>query len=283
MIPFIPFSNQINMRTVYVLFFAALTATFFMASSSGAGSVQQQDRTGGPLANQFCGLCHATGAFNPSINVEVLDGETAVTTFQPGTTYTLRVTINAEEGAAGYGFQAVALTGSENLQAGSFTAGMGTQVVTLDGRDYVEHSQRSANNVFEVQWQAPTTGLDDIRFYAAGVAANGNGTSGGDGAAQLGEPVVLTNTRRIPELATRLTAFPNPAVDQLQLLVDLDENTDAQLRLYNGAGQLLRQETIGLVPGENRFPVSLAEMANGLYWLEINNGSAASRLPVMKQ
>jgi hypothetical protein len=84
-------------------------------------------------------------------------------------------------------------------------------------------------------------------------------------------------------LATRLTAFPNPAVDQLQLLVDIDENTDAQLRIYNSAGQLLRQETIGLNPGENRFPVSLAQMTSGIYWLEINNGTAASRLPLMKQ
>ena len=187
------------MRIIYILFSVALATTLFMASSSGAGNVQQQDRTGGPLSSQFCGLCHATGAFNPSINVQVLDGEDAVSVYQPGQTYTLRVTITADEGAVGYGFQAVALTGADNLQAGSFTAAMGTQVVTLNDRDYVEHSQRSAANVFEVQWQAPTTGLDDVRFYAAGVAANGNGTSANDGAARLTEPVVLTSLNRIPE------------------------------------------------------------------------------------
>lgn len=210
-----------------MLFVAALATTLFMASSAGAGSVQQQDRTGGPLANQFCGLCHSTGAFNPSINVKVLDGDTEVMAYQPGETYTLRITINADEGAVGYGFQAVALTGGDNLQAGSFTAGTGTQVTTLNGRDYVEHSMRSASNTFEVQWQAPTTGLDDIRFYAAGVAANGNGTNAGDGAARLTAPLVLTSTKRIPELAASLTAFPNPVTDALHLQISIEQHTDA--------------------------------------------------------
>lgn len=257
-----------------------------MGSSSGPGSVQGQDRTGGPLANGYCGNCHGAGAFNPSIDVQILDNGTEVQVYEAGVTYQMRVTIDADAGAAEYGFQAVALAGATDEQAGSFAAGAGTQVVSLGGRDYVEHSSPNSDNTFEVDWTAPSSGLGDIRFYAAGVAANNAAGSGGDGAVFLTNPVTLqdmtVSTNDIPELAAALTVFPNPVQDQLNVQLDLDHGTEANFRLVNASGQTLLQQQQELVEGRNNMSFNVSDLPAGHYWLEVTDSESASRTAVMK-
>ena len=274
------------MRIIYTLFAISLVGMLVMGSSSGPGNVQGQDRTGGPLANGFCGNCHATGAFNPEINVEVREDGVAVQSYEAGVTYQLRVSIAADAGAQVYGFQAVALTGADNDQAGSFTAGAGTQVISLGGRDYIEHSERSNSSTFEVDWTAPNSGLGDIRFYAAGVAANNAAGSGGDGAVFLNDPVILqdmsVSTNDIPELAAALKVFPNPVQEQLNVQLDLDNGTLANFRLVNATGQTLLQQQQELAEGRNNTSFNVADLPAGQYWLEVTDGERASRTAVMK-
>lgn len=263
-------------------------AIVFLGSSSGPGAVQGQDRTGGPLSANFCGMCHASGAFNPSINVKILQDGNEVNGYIPGETYTMQVTINADMGAQVYGFQAVALSGTDNDQAGSWTPATGTQVTPLNDRDYIEHSQRSESNVFEIEWTAPASSVGEIRFYSAGVAAdNGGNGSGGDGAARLEDPVVLADlsvgTRDLPELAANLNAFPNPVADQLNLQIELEEATDAQFTIYNATGQALQQRAVRLGLGINQEQFDMSNYPAGHYTVEVNNGKAASRTMVLKQ
>lgn len=278
------------MRTIYILFGAIATYVLFVASASGAANNFRVDATGSPLAsevngNNFCGRCHGGNNLSSTINLEVLDGENTVTVYEAGKMYTVRVSISTMgDGAAGYGFQAVALTGTDNEQAGAFTGGNGIQVTDLGGRQYAEHTMRTDNEgVFEFQWTAPTDNLNDIRFYAAGVSANGNGTNSNDGAAKLSEAVLLTNTRRIPELAEGMRIFPNPVDAQLQLQLDIDEATAAQLRLFNSNGQLVQQQNQHLVSGRNQVELDASQLAAGMYWLEVSNGQAASRVAVLKR
>lgn len=278
------------MRVIYTLFFLLSCGFVFLAASSGAAEVQGADRTGGPLATSgegsYCQMCHAAGAFNPSMTVEMLDGSTPITGYTPGQTYTMRVTVNADAGAQVYGFQAVALNGADNDQAGSFTATAGNQVIPLNGRQYIEHSQRSQSNVFEVQWTAPASGIGDVRIYSASVAANNAAGSGGDGAARLNSPLVLsdiTSTRDLPALATRLNAFPNPVVDQLNLQVDITERSDASLRIVNMLGQPVLQQNITLDPGTNNLSYDLSNLVAGQYFVDLSNQEAASRVVVFKR
>ncbi|MEL7252136.1 MAG: choice-of-anchor V domain-containing protein [Bacteroidota bacterium] len=275
------------MRAIYMLSLLLGAAVVFLGSSSGPGAVQGQDRTGGPLANGFCGNCHAQGAFNPTISVQLLQDGNEVSGYMPGETYTMRVTIDADMEAQVYGFQAVALSGSGNDQAGSWTPITGTQVTPLGGRDYIEHSQRSDENVWEVEWTAPEASQGEISFYAAGVAANNAQGSLGDGSDALDDPIVLadlsTSTRDLPELATSLRAFPNPVVDQLNLQLDLEVASDANVRIYNASGQALVQRTINLGIGTNLEQFDLSNFPSGMYTVEVSNGEAASRASVVKQ
>jgi hypothetical protein len=274
------------MRIIYTISFLLVTGLLFLGNSSGPAAVQGQDRTGSPVASGFCGVCHASGAFNPSLTLEILDGDNPVTSYQPGTNYTMRVTVNADAGALVYGFQAVALLDG-NLQAGSFTSGAGTQVVPLNNRQYIEHSEASEDNVFEVEWTAPANSAGDVSFYAAVMAGNDNGSSGGDGAAFLMNPVVLSagavNTQELPALASSLQVYPNPVGDLLNIQLELEENTLASVRIYNQLGQQLVQYQERLNQGENQLLYDVSQLAPGQYVLEISNNNKASVSSLIKQ
>lgn len=270
-----------------MLFFMLCCGVLFLGNSSGPGAVQGKDRTGGPLSEGFCGNCHAAGAFNPSMVLELLQDGDVVNGYEAGETYTMRVTITAESGVQVYGFQAVALTGDDNLQAGSFAPVAGTQITTLNDRDYIEHSERSDSNVFEIEWTAPSTGTGEVKFYSASVSANNAAGSGGDGAVFLTSPTVLQDltvgTNELPALATRLNAFPNPVVDQLNLQVEVTEGNRATLRVYSMLGQPMLQRDIELNAGVNNLSYDLSELAAGQYTIEISNNAAASQTMIFKK
>lgn len=278
--------NTQLMRIIYTFCFLLVAGLLFLGNSAGPGEIQGQDRTGGPVANGFCGVCHASGAFNPTLVLEVLEDGSPVTTYMAGTTYTMRVIISADAGAAVYGFQAVALLDG-NAQAGGFTAGMGTQVTTLDGRQYIEQSESSEANIFEVEWTAPANSSGDISFYAAGMAGNGNGSSGGDGSVFLTNPVVLgdgmVSTQELPALATALNVYPNPVENTLNIRLELEETTAANVRIYNQLGQQVLQYQERLNQGENQLMYDVSDLPTGQYVLEISNGQRVSVSKLSKQ
>ncbi|MCB0635757.1 MAG: T9SS type A sorting domain-containing protein [Lewinella sp.] len=274
-----------TLKHIYPFLMLAGLGLLFINSSSGPGNVQGIDRTNGPLSTGYCGNCHGAGSFNPSISLELLDGEDPVGIWTPGQTYTVRVTIAADDGAQRYGFQAVALDGN-NDQIGSFTAGTGTHVVTLNGREYIEHSSPNISNTFEVSWTAPNDDAEDVFFYAAGIAANNSGSSGGDGAAFLAEAVSVAgplNARDLPALAEDLRVFPNPVGEAANIQLELSEATTAQLRLFNVQGQLLRQQTESLNAGLNQLRLHVDDLPHGQYWLELSDGRRLSRTALIKQ
>ena len=109
-----------KLKVVYSLFFAFLSIILFLNFSGGPARTQSQDRTGGPFSPAPCQTCHTAGAFSPELIVEILDGDDAITDYEPGKTYTFRATINTTGSPAEYGFQAVALSGQDNVNAGTF-------------------------------------------------------------------------------------------------------------------------------------------------------------------
>ena len=208
--------KNVLLTTLGLLFLAFL----FYEASSGVAATQGADRTGAPGSDAGCNSCHGGGAFNTSVSVAVLDGETPVTAYEPGMKYTFRVTVNAANNPAGYGFQAVGVVANGNANAGSFGAApSGTQVTNLSGRQYFEHSQRNTANSWSIEWTAPAAGTGEVRFYAAGNAVNANGDSGGDSPASLPSPLslsenVASSLAAVRQLDLNMKVFPNTVRDR---------------------------------------------------------------------
>src|SRR5262249_61152745 len=88
---------------------------------------------------------------------------------------------------APFGFRGMALTES-GREAGTLivTDSARTRTETGGGRTYIEHTfagtAPSATNQgsWTFRWRAPATGAGRVTFYAAGNAANGNFSPGGE-------------------------------------------------------------------------------------------------------
>jgi len=133
-----------------------------------------------------CAECHSSQVNTTGLAIEAAGG----TTYTPGTTQRIKVTINADPAAARYGFQATArLASATGTQAGTFQPiNSETQVICADDRRmpctaqpfFIEHSNPKTTNTFEFDWTPPATESGEIRFYVAGNAANNNQQNTGD-------------------------------------------------------------------------------------------------------
>ncbi len=242
------------------------------SNASGAGQDQGTDRTGSPLSGDtFCGDCHGANAFRPTIEIAVLDGANPIQSYTPGRVYTMRVTISATTGTpAGYGFQAVALNNA-NGTAGVFgTTPSGVRTIDLGGRRYIEQTRRSTSNTFSIPWTAPARGAGRVRVFAAGVAANGSGSSG-DGAVKGELALSESGSTSLPEsarLKVEVDVFPNPATDFVQVrLKGTDRPRNLFVDLVDAQGRLLQRQVL-----PEQVELDVRALSAGTYFLRISDG-----------
>lgn len=275
-------------KILYISMALSGAAFLFMNNSSGAAEVQGQDRTGSPFSNATCQACHSAGAFSPSLDLEILDGGTPVTSYEPGQAYTMRLTVNATGSPSSYGYQAVALAGGDNMQAGTFqNPGSGQQITMLGGRQYPEQSQRIATNTFEMEWVAPAAGTGEVRFFSSAVAANSAAGSGGDGAATLDSPVVLSemspnSTSGIAALQGEIRLFPNPAQDVAQLSLAQAENGRYQIDILSLNGQVVQSSNLQVDGGQATAALDVQRLAVGAYRVRVSHKGKVKALPLIK-
>jgi hypothetical protein len=102
--------------------------------------------------------------------------------YQPGMTYPIKVTHTQTEGRKAWGFQLAARVKETGAQAGDLKPIDGdTQVLVEKGIQYIEHTLEGTNsNTFEFKWVAPSSSTGEVVINAAGNAANGDDTPGGD-------------------------------------------------------------------------------------------------------
>lgn len=163
-----------------------------IADSSGP----PRSRTGAPAiggiaAEKNCTDCHGDFALNTGGSVQITG---APNLYVPGRTYdiTVRITSTNTAGFAGrgWGFEMTAIRASDGLGAGTFAtvAGQGTGIIsgtnTMATRRYIQQTDPRYNSAgpvdYRIQWTAPDPGVGGITLYAAAVAANGDGSEGGD-------------------------------------------------------------------------------------------------------
>jgi hypothetical protein len=271
------------------LFAGFLVFVLFMNFSQGPANSQGQDRTGSPFTevSGSCQTCHATGTFNPGLEIELLDGDTPVQQYEPNKTYTLRYTITANNGTpSGYGMQSVILnTADDSAIAGYGAAPANTQLTELNGRTYFEQSALVSSNTFEIEWTAPDAGVGSVTAYATGIAANGNGSSGGDaGASATAEFTEITSNVSVVEGdVQQLSAFPNPITDAFQLGVTAARAAEAQIQITDMQGRTVALQTVDVVRGDNVFPLNASNWTSGVYFALIRVDNTVSTIKLIKK
>lgn len=277
-----------NKRTLYTTTAAVTAILLWLANAAGSGNVQGIDRTGSPLSPGSCNACHSGGNFTPAVTAELLDGGTPVTQYQPNKNYTLRVRVTAANGSpARYGFQAVALTGSANAAAGTFgTAPTGFRRTTIVGRTYVEHSTPRTNSTMDFPWTSPAALGEEIRIYAAGIAANNNSNSSGDAGAQLSAPLVLmplvSSSKDIAIEKFGLKIWGNPIGEQLRISMQAPVSGEYRFSLIYLNGSTLWSRRMYLTQGEHLLSFDTETLPGGVYILQIFDGVHSAGVKLIK-
>ena len=252
----------------------------WLGNSQGRATTANQGNTGAPEDNGqgiICASCHNGGNFGTALDIAVFDElGNAVVEYTPETTYTVRVTVNADNNPVGYGFQLTALrapldaTGPDvptfanptpNAQIATATSSTNPDDPT---RQYVEHNGISAANVFEVQWTAPAAASGPVSFYSCGNAVNGNGGSNGDAGdcASFELAETITSTENAATALAGIDWLTNPVTDgRVRLGVRSAVPTPATLRLVDGNGRVLVEQQLQLteaLPHEFALPTGTA-------------------------
>jgi hypothetical protein len=178
-----------RLRWIQILFVCAIGYFIFASNSNGRATVANSGNTGAP-GETTCGQCHNGGNYNASVTVQMFaQGATVPTTqFFPGSTYTVKVTVNNAMGSPfGYGFQFTTLTSADNSPISGYSSlasNVKQKTITVQnaftGRTYLEHNGVTSNNVFQFNWTAPQTLNEATTFYASGNVVNGTGSTAGD-------------------------------------------------------------------------------------------------------
>jgi len=170
---------SLRMRLFSYLSFPLFASALF-ANSDGA----DPGHTGAP-GEQVCTACHSGTANSGRGRVQITLGSGA--TWTPGAR--VRIEVQVEDPTARrWGFQLTARSSANAQQtAGTLAASDNqTQLVSQAGRQYVTHTATGTRNGttgsvrFGFDWTAPAADFGPVTFYAAGNAANGNGSNSGD-------------------------------------------------------------------------------------------------------
>jgi hypothetical protein len=271
-------SNKNKIMTQRYLFLYSVLALVMIwilstGNSPGAMQVQGIDRTGSPFSPATCQTCHSANAFSPSVDIQLLENGLPVTDYTPGDTYTLQVVINAAPQASRFGFQSVALTADANQQAGTFqNPPSGIAIRNSQGRQYPEQSFKSLTDSFTLTWIAPVSGSGAVRFYAAGIAANNNNSSSGDGSANAVLEIAEGNASSIVTYNSLTPLKVVPAVGGISLL---STEQSGMLRVFDMGG---RQITEVLVPEGAAHFIPLPQLPPAVYVAHWQSGVQASAL-----
>ena len=266
------------MRLFYAVCLLGLSL-FFMANKSGRGN---QTGVGATLApgetGQTCGQqgCHSANVFFPEIDLSIHDaaGDT-VHQYLPGATYEVRYQARATQGfPAGYGFMMVSLDEDDNAIETWDSIPPFTRVISLGGRQYVEHTNRiHKDTVLTFAWSVPEDANGDITFYAASALVNGNNSSSGDRGIAIQHVLPIVPGASSNELSSEkiFQIFPNPASDQLR--IENDGQGQIEYSVYNQNGALIKN-------GHYQNHIDVANLPTGTYFLAITG--ATRLLPFFK-
>ena len=284
-------------RYLTFLFCGLLGTTLWLSNSAGRATVTQSGSTGAPnedLINgvpRTCGGCHAGGNFQITLALEVLDSKgTAVTKYSPGSTYTVKATVNSAAATKpkAYGCEIVCLNGSDadvnGWVNGSNSANTKIATGAKTKRTYLEQTAASTSNQFSCNWKAPAVSTGKITFYAACNGNNQNGGSGGDNGASttLALSEGLVGTIDLEATVGTITILKNLIQDELTMNINAAQTGVYRILMIDMNGKMVSQSTENLTQGAQIVTRSTTDLPVGTYILCVQNSLGSITRKVVK-
>ncbi len=93
------------------------------------------------------------------------------------------------------------------------------------------------------------------------------------GKAYFSKELLVTTNVQEQDFEMNYTIYPNPAVNQVTLLLDYPTNETVAVSLINLSGQVVLQQSIGMHAGINQKQLFLNDLPKGVYVLNLSNTS----------
>ena len=289
-----------KLRIIYTFFALSLGAFVFFGNADGRASSQGQGNTGAPgdetLANgtlRTCQTCHNNGSFAVTSDFSITDGSGAAVgaAYTPGETYKVTMAISTMPAAPAYGFQAVALGASLDVNGPSINTWVATSTnaqvaVAQNGRQYAEQASASTEGTFDMEWTAPATGTGDVSFYYCGNAVNLMSGTNGDNAI-CGKMTLSedgASSINAPDAKVALNIFPNPVGDVMHLKTTTEQSGIYNAVIFDQAGKAVLTRDMDIPTGEKVNFLDVSNLSSGYYNLVLTdeNGDAVSK-KIIKQ
>ena len=164
-------------RSIFTILSMAGIVIFTSHDSLTKGNGAPPNNTGSPGDGKSCARigCHNTTANTGPGSVNIDHTDIPAAGYAPGQKYS--ITVNVVDGDRfTFGFEFTAENSATN-KMGTLIGNTAIQVDNVNGS--ATHKIANGTGVFTFDWQAPSS-TDDITFYVAGNAANGDGNSTGD-------------------------------------------------------------------------------------------------------
>lgn len=271
------------MKNCIALFGFLCVCSTFLSNSNGYAGSSGEGLTGAPgdifLSNgnaKTCQFCHNTGSFNSAATLSIFDdtGVNAVTQYEAGKTYIIRLSVNAANGTPnGYGFQMIDIrkSNNENIKGFLTTQANGIKLSALpNGRVYAEHSAKSSSKIFDIKWKAPASSIGTVTFYAVGNAVNGNDNMSGDNgtaSVKIDFPSIVSHLNEL-ETSIKMTIAPNPSIELATISIESGIEKTVEMSLVDVTGKQVIIEKWALTTGNNIKTINTTSLVSGIYALQ---------------
>jgi hypothetical protein len=265
-----------------VLFLPAIALAFSSGPPNG--------RTGAPGEQTCWNNCHNSFPLNSG------DGDMSISGpefFSPGQTYTISVGLS-DPGQSRWGFEITPL----DIGSIAITDPANTQLSNSGDNTYVKHTSAGtyAGNQngpvsWSFDWTAPDNPPSQVVFYAAGNAANNNGSGSGDFIYTTSFTSTLTTTgidddpfATLPSHLS-MSNYPNPFNAATTISFNLPVSGHTSLEIYNLHGQLIETLMDGIhTAGEYNVVWNADDLPSGLYFykLSVKDLTSTNKMTLIK-
>ncbi|MBR5982475.1 MAG: T9SS type A sorting domain-containing protein [Bacteroidales bacterium] len=145
----------------------------------------------------------------------------------------------------------------------------------IDGNE--KEKWASSNDNWSLQTYPVTAGTHTLKWsYVKDV-----NTTGGSDCAWIDEIKLPVHAKSIVNIHTYINVaentmdiYPNPASDNAYINLNLTDNSEVSICIYNTAGQMVKTIDINLQSGENYVAVETSEFKSGMYIVKANIGNS---------
>lgn len=302
-------NKKILIASILIMLFAMNEAVSFMSYGFG-------DSVGAPMPTgtftylgsyngcQITG-CHVgnpvndpNGSFNISTNIPSSG-------WDAGQTYDITVNINYPNKDV-FGFKIASWGDVDSASVGSFSLTDTSLQLQSSGifnfaneqvgeLNYVTHtrapeaiiSTTPGTRSWTFQWIAPSTQDQNVKFYAAGNAANGNGQTTGDfiyyTERSIGDGGAITTGITDKETTLVSSLFPNPVNDRLQVNFQAPNGTSTvSIEVFDLSGRTVIRQLVEDPFGTEQYTLNTSELKAGVHMVKLIAGNSSKTFRVIK-